>query len=312
MGLVSADARWTNAAGDFALCVGHMCFLAKVVPRTVKSARAKELKAFVVAYFVFLAAFQGVGAWLHLTSPLQADMDLPWLAYLTVGCMSPCLYGAALSLDQLESRSARRLAAIAWCVAGAAYCYVTTLEIDLADHLPLPRSFEVVLPASVAFALRKCRWMGSALRANAETVAGAAPLTLKFDGRGYAATPFDSIFDDEYAHAKDLVAEFPSFRTESLGTLMLCFGVGANFVHFFICRSGAARDAGSARAQRAASCAKSHRGMCVALVTMPCAMLFGGVPCGIDWMHACAAPGMYLQAKACAEAVDAADKAKQR
>ena len=60
MGLVSADARWTNAAGDFALCIGHMCFLAKVVPRTVKSARAKELKAFVVAYFVFLAAFQGV------------------------------------------------------------------------------------------------------------------------------------------------------------------------------------------------------------------------------------------------------------
>ena len=59
---------------------------------------------------------------------------------------------------------------------------------------------------------------------------------------------------------------------------------------------------------RAASVIRSHAGMFAALVTMPLAMMLGGVPCGIDWMHACAAPGMYLQAKACAEAIAHAER----
>ena len=304
--LVHAEARYSNAFGDFALCVAHLCFLSKVWGVAVSSQRAKELKAFVVAYFVFLAAFQCQGAWLHLTSPLHATMDLQWLAYLVAGCMSPCFYGAALSLDQLASRPARRLACVLWCLAGVAYCYVTTLEIDLADHAAfLPRDVTVVLPARAAAAFRGFRWMDSALRSNDAARAGDRPLTLRFDGRGYAATPFDAIFDPEYKSARDLVAEFPCWKTESLGTLMLCFGVGANFVHLLICRRGARRDPASRRAQRAQSCSAAHRGMFVALVTMPGAMLLGGVPCGIDWMHACAAPGMYLQAKACVAAVEA-------
>ena len=40
---------------------------------------------------------------------------------------------------------------------------------------------------------------------------------------------------------------------------------------------------------------------------MPPAMLCGGVRLGIDLMHAAAAPGMYLQAKALLEATREAD-----
>ena len=39
--------------------------------------------------------------------------------------------------------------------------------------------------------------------------------------------------------------------------------------------------------------------MMVAITTMPAAMVVGGIPAGIDWMHICAAPGMFLQCRAC-------------
>ena len=52
--------------------------------------------------------------------------------------------------------------------------------------------------------------------------------------------------------------------------------------------------------------------MFFALIGMPGAMLLGGVSAGIDWMHCFAAPGMYLQCRACEESiVDADDATKE-
>ena len=122
---------------------------------------------------------------------------------------------------------------------------------------------------------------------------------------------------------------------ETKTRLMLCFGVGANFVHLYLCVKGAAASSEApARRARAQSCIGAHRGMCFALVSigarcfldarrafpvrlvpsnnaqvsMPPAMLLGGVRCGIDLMHAAAAPGMYLQVKAVSDAVFEADE----
>ena len=311
MSLVSPEARISNALGDGLLCVAHLCFLYKAATVRVSAPRAVELRYFVLAYFLSLALFQLQGAWIHVASPTYAEADRRWLAYLAAGALSPCLYGAALSQDQLRGATARRLASLVWVTAGLGYVAVAAARVDLADFLPLPASLTVTLPAYGAHLLRNFRWMQSALRLNGlqRTVPGARALNLTFDGRGYAATPFARIFDAEYAGAVDLVASFPCWRTESLGTLMLCFGVGANFVHLFIaCRGRDSPSASAERRGRAASVIRSHAGMFAALVTMPLAMMLGGVPCGIDWMHACAAPGMYLQAKACAEAIAHAER----
>mmetsp|Transcript_22614 Transcript_22614/g.89777 ORF Transcript_22614/g.89777 Transcript_22614/m.89777 type:complete len:208 (-) Transcript_22614:178-801(-) len=158
--------------------------------------------------------------------------------------------------------------------------------------------------------------MPSALRLNGVAEAGSAPLTLRFDGRGYAAVPFAEIFDARHAATFDLVAPFPCWRTDSLTLLMLCVGVFSNCVHIAICRhardttssSGAGNDTPSSfaarRVARATRLARGHCFMGAALVTMPAAMLLGGVQAGIDWMHLCASPSMLAQALSCLEALD--------
>ena len=93
---------------------------------------------------------------------------------------------------------------------------------------------------------------------------------------------------------------------------MLVFGVGTNVV-FTLLNAHGARSPDAGKRGRAAAGKASGLFMFVALLSMPPSMLLGGVRCGIDLMHACAAPSMYLQAAACAGAVAAADaRARER
>eukprot|EP00629_Pelagomonadales_sp_RCC1024_P000772 CAMPEP_0119259718 /NCGR_PEP_ID=MMETSP1329-20130426/427_1 /TAXON_ID=114041 /ORGANISM="Genus nov. species nov., Strain RCC1024" /LENGTH=313 /DNA_ID=CAMNT_0007259117 /DNA_START=225 /DNA_END=1162 /DNA_ORIENTATION=+ len=301
-------ARWTNAIGDGLLCAVHLVFLWRVLRRPARGSEAKELRFCVVAYCLCLVAFQGLGVVMHLYSPDHAVLDAFWFLYIVSGCLSPCSYGAALTLDQVRGPW-RRPAAALWFVAGFAYIALASQQVVLTDYVPLPNILYLPLPAIIAKLFAGAPWMPAAMKMNGVTDLDAG-LTLSFDGRGYAATPFPLIFDPSYAGATDLVASFPDWRTESLGTLMLCFGVGANFVHLYLCLKGSKDCAAApARRARAASCVGAHRGMCFALVSMPPAMLLGGVRCGIDLMHAAAAPGMYLQVKAVSDAIFEADEA---
>lgn len=288
--------RLRNAVGDVLLGVIHL-ILVLLATRTrppTKNRRVRALRVVVPAYFLSLAAFQFIGGWMHVFRPRQRTLDAMWLSYLASGATAPCLYGCALSLDLLESGAA----CAGWLASCALYVAVAVLQLDLADALALPRTFQLYISKEWAKRLEDLPWMQSALRANSQTVAGQGPLTLVFDGRGYAATPITHVFDVEYASVSDLVAPFPDFRTHSLAFLMLCFGVVANLLHMATCLA-----AWNARA-RARRNALAHVFMTLALVTMPVAMLLGGVPAGIDWMHACAAPSMLLQAKSCLEALD--------
>ena len=283
------QARVTNALGDLVLGGGHVYALA-LLPR------GKGLMYWLVAlYFVTLFLFQWIGAYFHIVSPGGPDsLELPWLLYLSFGCLAPCLYGAALSLDVLESERAVKL----WLLSGLAYLVLVLAQLDLADYTHLPRSFEIVLPASLARKMTFMSWMPSALRANGlAEFNNSSSLVLKFDGRGYARVPFDGVFDAVYSSERDLVAALPCWRTDSLPFLMLCFGVVANATHLLICL---AKRRTHPRAKRNLL---AHAFMKIALFTMPVAMLLGGINAGIDWMHACAAPAMWLQAKSCLECI---------
>mmetsp|Transcript_15892 Transcript_15892/g.48054 ORF Transcript_15892/g.48054 Transcript_15892/m.48054 type:complete len:311 (+) Transcript_15892:58-990(+) len=247
MPVYAAAPRVSNAVGDLVLGVGHVYALRclgrrrkeeTTKPETQtprKSTRDVMMRWFVTAYFVTLLCFQWMGAWFHIVSPGGPDLpsDASWLAYLTFGCLAPCLYGAALSWDVLRSRSA----VASWLLFGVLYAFLAAARIDLADRWDwLPRSISVPLPPLFVRGMASMTWMPSALRANGTTSATKdGPLTLTFDGRGYARTPFDAVFDDAYASQRDLVAAFPSWRTDSLTLLMLCFGVLANAAHLLIC-----------------------------------------------------------------------------
>lgn len=284
-----------NAVGDVLLGLIHVVFTIKALRPPTKG-RLGALRVVVPAYFASLAAFQFIGGWMHVFRPAQHKLDAMWLSYLASGATAPCLYGCALSLDLLESWAACG----GWLASCALYVAVAVLQLDLADVFDLPRTFHLTISKDWAARLATLPWMPSALRANSQQVAGRAPLTLVFDGRGYAATPIAHVFDKHYASVSDLVAPFPDWRTHSLAFLMLCFGVVANLFHMATCLSALR----STRHQRASRNALAHVFMTLALVTMPAAMLLGGVPAGIDWMHACAAPSMLLQAKSCLESLD--------
>ena len=70
--------------------------------RPARGAEAKELRFCVVAYCLCLVAFQGLGVVMHLYSPDHAVLDAFWFVYIVSGCLSPCSYGAALTLDQVR------------------------------------------------------------------------------------------------------------------------------------------------------------------------------------------------------------------
>lgn len=263
-------ARVSNGVGDVLLGVVHLIFC-------FKSRRGR----LVPLYFLSLASFQLLGASYHFCDPAPSQLDLWWFAYLVCGATAPCLYGMILSLDCGKP-------SWPWIAGAAAYFCLVAARFDLG----LASSFEITFSPAIAKKLEKMPWMESALRLNNQQFAGQRDLVLRFDGRGYAATPFDKVFDDEYKDAFDLVAPFPCWQTHSLSFLMLCVGVLCNFFQFVLCRLGGRSTLGNVL-------------LTAALLTMPAAMLFGGgVPAGIDWMHAWAAPTLLLQARTCFDILD--------
>jgi len=308
---VSPDARYTNALGDALLCGMHWLFVFKLVRRgKVEGSRARVLQTLTMAYYLAMIGFQGFGCAMHLLEPTYSVPDKFWAYYLVCGCFAPSLYGMVVCCDQLENPRHALMGVCGFLVASLSYLPCAYYRVDLSEVIPLPKTLELTLPAFLVRSMASLPWMGSALALNGVSEATQA-LRLVFDGRGYAATPFEDIFSPRYASATDLVASFPDWRCESLGTLMLCFGVGTNVV-FTALNAHGARSADAGRRERAAAGKLSGLYMFLALLSMPPSMLLGGVRCGIDLMHACAAPSMYLQAAACAGAVAAADAAARR
>ena len=309
---ISENARYTNALGDALLCAMHWCFVYRFLRRgRVTGDRARALQGLTLAYYLCMIGFQGFGCLMHLVEPNYAVPDKFWAYYMLCGCFAPPLYGMVCCLDQLEDVRHAVLGVAGFLVAPLLYLPCAYFRVDLSDYLPLPKTLELTLPAFFVRRMSNLPWMASALALNRVKEA-TVPLTLTFDGRGYAATPFEAIFDPKYRDATDLVASFPDWRCESLGTLMLFFGVGTNVV-FTLLNAHGARSPDAGKRERAAAGKASGLFMFVALLSMPPSMLLGGVRCGIDLMHACAAPSMYLQAAACAGAVAAADaRARER
>ncbi|KAJ1453561.1 hypothetical protein M885DRAFT_618926 [Pelagophyceae sp. CCMP2097] len=306
---IDPGARWSNAAGDLVLGVTHAVFLAKVLRLKTKGIEASLLKVLTLCYFTALGSFQLLGAFFHVVAPVPHQSSKLWLTYLVVGAAGPCCYGAILSVDHLK---APKLAA-AWVALILPYIAFAHAAFDMAAVLTiLPTEFTVTVHPALAKFMADFPWMPSALAANAQTFAGEAALLLRFDGRGYAATPFSACFDSTYSKAVDLLAPFPCWRSDSLTVLMLVVGTVLNSVHLRICytrsRVAAASHLELRRKQRASNCLVSHAFMALALTTMPLAMLVRGVSGGIDWMHACAAPGMFLQCRACVQAIVDADE----
>ena len=291
-------ARVSNAVTDLMLCCMHTVFLV----RALRHKRASQLRLLVMGYCAATAAWQTIGAVCHLFLPTPRELSPVWFAYIVLGALCGSLFGVILSLDTFRGRSGRWLAAGFVCL-WVAYTVGAVAQVDLAEFLPLPRDLEVTLSPLIARALGGTGWMESALKAAKQKVAGEGPLTLRFDGRGYACTPFAEAFDAKHRQNDDLVAAFPDFRTHSLAFLFLCFAVGANGIMILIAAFGAMRASG-ARQRRARMCFRAHCGMAFALTTMPVAMVCGGVPAGIDWMHMCVSPGMFFQCRACELALD--------
>ena len=293
--MVEPRPRLTNAVGDLVLGSAHVYALRQVL---LVGRKKNGLQLWLVTcYFLSLLLFQLMGAYFHLWAPAPEESDGWWLLYLGFGSAAPCFYGASLSLDIFGPTKSGRIVA-PWLLLGFFYACLIKAKLDLAERWPLlPRSFAVEVPASVSQALRHMTWMPSALRHNGLTTYESLPLTLTFDGRGYARVPFDAVFDETFRFEKDLIAPFPCWRTDSLTLLMLCFGVFANATHFTICLINRHRHI------RAKRNLLAHLAMKLALLTMPLACLLGGVHLGIDWMHCCAAPAMFLQAKSCIELI---------
>uniref|UniRef100_A0A7S3NIM2 Uncharacterized protein n=1 Tax=Aureoumbra lagunensis TaxID=44058 RepID=A0A7S3NIM2_9STRA len=299
------DARISNAIGDCLLGLSHLYALIYIIRRERKKrCLSRRNTKYILMYWLVciylgtLLSFQLIGAYFHLFSPNPAEASMIWLIYLGAGCVSAMFYGAALSLDIFNSK----IAVFCWLSFGFIYSFFfAPMSLDLARYISfLPQKFSLKLPGHFAHQyLQNMIWMPSALVFNQlnnlslDQKNYLPPIILEFDGRGYAATPFHSVFDPKYADTFDLVAAFPCWRTDSLPFLMLCVGVIANTIHLFICI--ATRN----RHPRARANITAHLLMFLALIFMPVAMFFGGVPLGIDLMHTCAAPGMFLQAQSC-------------
>lgn len=350
-----APPRPTNCVTDLMLCVMHFGFLARVISLHTRGAAPKtsagrQMRTIVVAYFSLIGAWQVHGAWCHIFAPGPDRFSLPWLWYIVNGALCPCLYGAALSLDQhpshISGQFGRRLA-LAFGTLFVAFSMLAFSALNLAEYLPVPRTLEIALSPSSLERLRSMHigWLDSALKADqararirAKQGVTDTALLLVFDGRGFARTPFAEAFDAKHATNFDLVAGFPSWHTHSLGFLFLVFGIVANTIQLLISAHAASRPAvppcgdetvptsrsesGSdsqtrqnndrddrcRRQRRAATCVRAHLGMTIAVTTMPLAMMVGGVPAGIDWMHICAGIGMYFQCVVCEQAIGEADR----
>mmetsp|Transcript_64026 Transcript_64026/g.183905 ORF Transcript_64026/g.183905 Transcript_64026/m.183905 type:complete len:334 (-) Transcript_64026:127-1128(-) len=306
--LVLAEmARPSNCATDLLLCVIHLAFLARQWKLQPISPHGYELRALAASYSVVCIIWQAQGAWNHLFNPIPSTMTCAYFIYLALGALCPSLYGVAISADIQPSPHAIRRCQLAFAFMWVLYVALAAVELDLADHFPLPRTQELTISPTVVSWLpaQMIPWLPHAVAASGGP---GHPVTLRWDGRGYGAVPFEHAFsaDAVYAERFDLIAGHPCWKVHSFPFLFLVFGLGLNCA-FTAKTLGAYRRLALEDMTYEPYCAASRRrsrffwwfvahGLTTTGVAfMPVAMLFTGVSGGIDWMHCVMIPAMYLQ-----------------
>lgn len=310
-------ARPSNCVTDLMLCMLHLVYALRWMRLSAKMSSACQMRLLATSYTLVTCSFQALGAWCHLFNPIPSEPNFCFYVYLMLGAACPCLYGCAMSFDIKPSRPATMrcflVFGVAWCLYGA----LAFANIDFADHLPLPRSQEVTLSAAVVEWLpARPPWLP---RVQAASGGKGQSITLKWDGRGYAATPFEHAFDADqtYASLFDLLAPHPCWKAGSFPFLFLIFGFGLNCVFLaksfnayrqtFTDTQGFQLEGSEAsnlgRRRRFLRWFVAHCITTAGILSMPVAMLFSGVAGGIDWMHCVMAVAMYLQCCSLEEAV---------